>query len=175
MVEIAEAGEEARERRVQRLKQHHARVGAHLAQQPLLKLCNTHAKVTLEKPAKHTRPTQALPEDDTEELLPGERYLRTMALASSRLSFLLLAEAAPSAAARTVRGQWDGGEKSGYGCWPCSMVKPSTSTRPLRHVSRHFPRKHSDCGRRRGQRFVRRTDHAGIGLEELRRHLQPFL
>lgn len=48
-----------------------------------------------------------------DRLLPGKRYLRTMALASSRLSFLLLAEAVQSAMALMVRGQWDDGEKSG--------------------------------------------------------------
>lgn len=49
MAEFTEAAEEACEWRVQRLKQHHARVCVHLAQQSIPRLCNTKANVTPEQ------------------------------------------------------------------------------------------------------------------------------
>lgn len=45
------------------------------------------------------------------------------------------------------RGECEAGEKIGYDCWPSSMVKPITSTRPYRQVRKHLPRKHRVCRR----------------------------
>lgn len=70
--------------------------------------------------------------------LPGERYLRRMTEISDLSSRLLLQ--LPRAV--MVRGQCDAGEKSGYDCWPSSMMNPITSIRPNRQVKKHFPRKH---------------------------------
>lgn len=70
--------------------------------------------------------------------LPDGRYLRRMVEASVLSSLVSSA----LSKALMVSGQCEAGEKSGYDCWPSSMVNPSTSTRPYRQVKKHFPRKH---------------------------------